>query len=945
MTHHHRTRLVLVTVWAVLCPATTRTVSAQGTAPPADQVLPVDSLVTVGTLENGLRYYIRVNRRPKERAELRLVVNAGSVLEDADQLGLAHFVEHMAFNSTKNFPKHELVSYLEQIGMRFGPDVNAYTSFDETVYMLTVPTDSAEILAKAFQILEDWAHGQAFDPEEIDMERGVVVEEWRLRRGADARMLDKQYPILLRGSRYAERLPIGKKEILEGFEHETLERYYDEWYRPDLMAVIAVGDFDPQQIEQLIHTHFSIPGPTTPAARPLFEMPDHSETLFAIATDPEATKSQVSIYFKQPLREQGTVGAYRQFIVERLYNRMLNARLFELTRTPDPPFIGGFSGQGLFVRSKEAYVLGAVVADGGIARGLEALLTEAKRVSRHGFTATELDRHKRELLRAMELAYAEREKTDSWMYASEYTRSFLEGEPIPGIAYELELTRQLFPTIELGEVDRLARSWITDENRVILVSAPEKDGVEVPEEADLHDVFGVVAAKDVEAYDDAVADAPLVDELPAPVPIVAEEIVDEIGATIWELENGVRVILKPTDFKDDEIVMYASSPGGTSLVPDEDYVAAMTAASVINQSGVGEFSLIDLQKELSDKAVGVAPYVGSLYEGLSGSASPRDVETLFQLIYLYFTAPRKDSVAFLTYQNQVKAMLENQGASPEVAFQDTVMVTLAQHHFRARSRTSELFDEMDFEKSYAFYRDRFADAGDFTFVFVGAFDIDSLRPLVRRYLGGLPATGREETWRDIGIDPPLGVVHKEVHRGIEAKSLTQIVFTGPAEYTRENRHALRSLAQILQIRLRERLREDLGGTYSVNVGGFLSPEPDQDYRLSVNFGSAPERVDELVGVVFQQIDSLRTAGPSEVDVSKVQEIQRRLRETDLKENGYWAFQLVAYDRYGVDFREILTNGELIDLIDVTAVRDAARRFFNTDNYVRVTLYPEGDERR
>ncbi len=938
MRRHIAISMLLVAASTVLGYATA---AAQQAAPDLDGPLPVDPNVTIGTLENGLRYYIRENPEPKERAELRLVINAGSVLEDDDQLGLAHVVEHMAFNGTEHFEKQELVDYLETIGMRFGPDINAYTSFDETVYMLMVPTDSAELVTTAFQILEDWAQRQLFDHEEIDKERGVVIEEWRLGQGAFARMRDKQWPILFKDSRYAERNVIGNKEILESFDYDVLVRFYRDWYRPDLMAVIAVGDFDKSVIEELIQKYFAgIRMPENPRERPVFPVPDHDETLFAIATDPEATMNSVNVYWKQALRDESTVGAYRQSIVENLYNRMVNTRLFELTQQADPPFLGAFSGQGRFIGSKEIYILGAGVAENGIERGLEAVLTEAERVDRYGFTESELEREKRELLRNMEQAYAEREKTESSSYASEYVRSFLYDEPIPGVAYEFELHKELVPGIQLQEVNRLAKEWIVDTNRVILVSAPEKEGVEVPSDEDLLAVFSAVGAAEITAYEDAVADVPLVARLPQPAEITFEEEIEELGVWHWELANGVRVLLKRTDFKDDEIVFRALSPGGTSLAADEDYIAAATGTSVVTQSGIGEFSLVDLRKVLAGKAVRVSPFIASTGEGMSGSASPADVETMFQLIYLYFTAPRRDEDAYLSFKSRMNAFLANRSADPNTAFRDTITVTLTQHHFRTRPPSQELYEEMDLDKSLAFYRDRFADASDFTFVFVGTFDPDSLRALIQTYLGGLPSTGREETWRDEGIMPPTGVIEKTVYRGIEPKSRTQIVFTGPFEWTRENRYAIRSLASALRIRLREVLREDMGGTYGVGVSGVGIRDPRQEYTFRISFGTAPERLEELTGAVFQQIDSIKTFGPTQEDIDKVKEIQRRERETNLRENGYWLSQLVSYDRYGLDLRGILTYGELVDGLTAEMVQEAAQRYVRTDNYVQVSLYPE-----
>ncbi|OGG57274.1 MAG: hypothetical protein A3F84_02120 [Candidatus Handelsmanbacteria bacterium RIFCSPLOWO2_12_FULL_64_10] len=917
-------------------------------APDLGQALPLDPHLTVGTLPSGVRYYIRANAKPEKRAELRLVVNAGSVLEDEDQRGLAHFAEHMAFNGTKNFKKQELVDYIERIGMRFGPDLNAYTSFDETVYMLQVPTDSASVVAKAFQILEDWAHGVTFEPEEVEKERGVVIEEWRLGRGAGARMLDKQLPILFKDSRYAQRLPIGEKRVLETCDAATLRRFYADWYRPDLMAVIAVGDFKVDEVEGLIKQHFaSIPPAVSPKSRTVFPVPDHDSTFVSIATDREATNTGVSVYYKQPLRESRTVGDYRQDLVERLYNQMLNQRLYELTQRPDPPFIGASSGQGRFVRSKEVYVLSAGVKEGGIERGLEAILTEAERVDRHGFTQTELDRARQDVLRGFERAFAEREKTLSGRYASEYIRCFLVGESTPGIAYEYDLVKALLPGVGLAEVNRLAREWITDRNRVLLVNAPDKAGVNVPTEQALQAVFDRVKRLEVVAYADSVSDAPLVEKIPAPAALLEERADTALGARTWRLANGVRVILKPTDFKADEILFTAYSPGGSSLAPDRAYLSAAFAPRVANLGGLSRFSAIELQKKLAGKAVRVNPFIGSEQEGVSGSASPKDVETLFQLIYLTFTASRRDSSAFLAFTQNTKAALANRGASPVAAFQDTLGVTMAQHHPRALPLTSARIDEIRLDEAMAFYRDRFADASDFTFVFVGNFAPDSLRTLVQGYLGALPSLKRKETWRDTGIRPPRGVVERTVRKGIEPKSQTQLVFTGPFRFTPEERHALRSMADVLNIRLREQLREALGGTYGVSVNASPSRIPREEYSVGIGFGSAPDRVEELTKEVFAQIDTLKGMGPSEKDLAKVKETQVRTLETNLKQNGYWLSQIAFHDQNGEDLRHILSARTLTDRLSAEAVRDAARRYLDGKNYVRVTLYPEekGEEKR
>jgi zinc protease len=903
--------------------------------------LPVDSQVTVGTLDNGIRFLVRANRRPERRAELRLVVRVGSVFEDDDQLGLAHFAEHMAFNGTARFPRQALVDYLESIGMKFGPEVNAYTSFDETVYMIQVPTDSPAVVTTAFDILEDWASAVSFDSVEIDKERGVVIEEWRAGRGAGARMRDQQLPIILKGSRYADRLPIGKRELLATFPHDAVRRFYRDWYRPGNMAVVAVGDFDPAGVVRRIREHFGrIPAPVSSRPRPTFDVPDNTEPLFAIASDPEATSTSVAVYFKQPLRDASTVAAYRTSIVERLFLNMLNTRLFELSQQADPSILGGGAGQGRFIGTKEVFTLGAGVREGGTLRGLDALLTEAERVARFGFTSVELDRARAELLRSMEQAFAEREKTESSLYADEYVRHVLEAEPIPGIAAELALHRQFLPTVTLDEVNRLARAWVTPHNRVIVVSAPRKDGVPLPTEAELAAVFTAVAGKTIAAHTDTLGDVPLVAQPPRGGRITAERAIPEVGVTEWTLSNGVHVILKPTDFKADEVLVRAVSPGGVSLARDDIYPSAEFASMVASVSGAGAFSAVDLQKLLAGKVASVQPYIGDEDEGFSGNASPRDLETLFQLLYLYGTAPRRDTAAFAAFRTRILTFARNRGANPEAVFGDTLMVTMARGHPRVRPLSGALVEAIQLDTALAFYRNRFADFGDFTFFLVGNIQPDSLRSLVETWLGGLPSAGRTEGWRDLGIRPPSGVVQKTVLRGVEPKARTSLVFSGAFDESRKNRYLLRSLGDALEIRLREVLREDMGGVYGVSAGASSRIVPDTAYSVSIGFGADPARIDELVEAVFRELHAFQEAGPADSIVQKVKETQRRTRETQLKENRYWLSQLVAAHLYQTDPRNILTYEELIDALTAADIRDAARRYVRFDNYVRVTLRPE-----
>jgi zinc protease len=902
--------------------------------------LPVDSAVTVGKLPNGLRYYIRVNHEPRHRAELRLVVNAGSILEDSSQRGVAHFVEHMAFNGTTHFARQELVNYLESTGVRFGADLNASTSFDETIYRLTVPTDSAGLLARGVQVLEDWAHGLTFDPAEVDRERGVVIEEWRTGRGASQRISDKIFPVLFAGSRYAKRLPIGNPETIRTVPRKTLVDFYDEWYRPDLMAVVAVGDFDRDSVEKLIKEHFARLKPADGSpARPVYPVPPHDSTLVAVATDPEATSSAVAVYYLQPVRQERTVGGYREELVEDLYNSMLNSRFREIAQRADPPFLGAGSAQGQVVRSSEAYVLSALVADSGVARGLGALLTEAERVVQHGFTPTELERQKRELLRAVERAYDERDKMSSVSLVGDYVDNYLSDAPMMSIGEQWKLTRALVPGIELAEVNELAERWLRGKNRVITASAPARDSSVVPTGAELVAIADSVEATRVVAYVDSAATGDLVEKPPQPGRIVEARKLPDIGVTEWKLSNGARVFLKPTDFKDDQLLFRAFSPGGTSLAPDSLFVPARTASSVVLLGGVGRFSATDLEKALAGKSVDVTPSIGAYQEGLAGGGSPKDASTMFQLMYLYFTAPRSDSTAFLSYQNRVKALVANRSASPSAAFSDTLEVILARHHPRAEPLTSATFDQMNLHESLDFYRDRFADASDFTFVFVGNIDTTTLAPLVERYIASLPSTHRKESWRDIGMDYPKGVIHSEVHKGSDDKSQTQIVFTGPFDYTRHDVYLLSALVDVLQIRLRDRLREQLGGTYGVGVSANPTPYPRERYAIAVGFGSAPNRVDELTRAAFAEIDSLKRYGPTDADIEKVKEIELRERETGLRQNASWLSLLSSYIHNGWELGGILSYDDDVRKLKASDIRDAARKYLDEKNYVSVSLYP------
>jgi zinc protease len=938
----------IVVAAAVLCgapmaPAIAGQLAASSGAAtaPLDRTVPVDPRITVGTLPNGLRYYIRVNQAPRNRAELRLVVSAGSVLEDDDQRGLAHMVEHMAFNGSKNFPNQRIVSFMQSIGMRFGAHVNAHTGFDETVYQLQIPTENPTVIDTAFLVMEDWAQNVTFDPAEIEKERGVVLEEWRLGLGAESRMRDAQLPVVLKGSRYADRLPIGTPEVIRAFRPEQLRKFYSDWYRPDMMAVIAVGDFDPAAIEGLIKARFArIPARLDPRPKPAFDVPGHEGTLYAVATDPEARGTIINVTRTMPARDQTTIGAYRQSLVERLFAGMLSDRFAELAQSANPPFLAAETSRSLFIGPAEATSLAALVPDTGIERALTAMFAEAERVRRFGFTSTELERQKANMRLFLERAAIEEATWESGRLADEYARNFLQKEPIPGIGYEYALHQRFVPEITLAEVNAVANDWMPDRSRTVAVSAPRKAGVTLPDETRLAAAITAGGKTALEAYVDTVSTQPLLAQLPSPGKVARTTARPELGITEWELSNGVKVVLRPTTFKQDEILFRAVSPGGTSLASDADFIAAETAAAVISRGGLGALTENALDRTLAGKNAFVEPQIGDTEEGLRGGSTRGDLELMFQLIYLTFTQPRADPDAFRTVTTQWAATLANREALPDTVFNDAVEQAVTQGHLRARPLTPALLPQMRLDTSLAFYRSRFADAADFTFVFVGSIDVDAIKPLVERYLGSLPSLRKPESARDVGIRPPDRVVEREVRKGVDPRSQVSVVFSGPFQNDQLRRIILREMAEALEGNLQRTLREDLGGTYGVSVAPNYQQWPRGEYRVTISFACDPARLDSLVSALFREIEQFKRTGPTTRQVADQRLALARDLETNSRSNSYLLNQLTYKYQYGEDPGEVFRLPEFYAQITPTAIREAAQMYLDTSRYVKVTLQPE-----
>ncbi|HKI89268.1 MAG TPA: insulinase family protein [Draconibacterium sp.] len=918
-------------------------VSAQQNSLNLQSILPLDPNVSKGVLDNGLTYYVRSNENPKNRAELMLVVKAGSIDEDDDQQGLAHFCEHMAFNGTKNFPKHELINYFESIGMEFGPEINANTGFDRTVYMLRVPLDSAEYMDKGLQVLYDWACQVTDSDEEINKERGVIHEEWRLGQGADERMMRKWLPVFLKGSKYAERLPIGKMEIVDNCPPDAIRRFYHDWYRPDLQAVIVVGDFDRDEMVKRVKEKFSKIGePKNPRKKENYDIPSHKETLVSIATDKEARYPVAEIYYKHPLEIQKTLSDYRRIILESLYNGMINNRLSELIQKPNPSFIFGQSSySSQYIGPESVYSSTAVTQNGKIEEGLKAVLLENERVRKYGFTTTELQRQKTALLNSMEKTYNERNNQKSMSYAQEYQRNFLmTKEPIPGIENEYNYFKMFMPGIKLEEVNQLAHDWITNENRTVVITAPEIEGVKVPTKEDIFALLDEVEKTDVKPYDDAVSNVPLMAEKPKGSAVVSEKKLDKVDAIEWTLKNGAKVVVKTTNFKDDEILFNAWSLGGNSLYDLKDDVSADFTANILSMSGIDDFDNITLDKMLSDKVYSISPYISQLREGFTGSSSVKDAETLLQMVYLYFTKPRFDPNVFKSYITRMAGVLENKSASPEAAFQDTLQVVMANYNKRARPMTEAMLKEANFNRIEEIGKERFHNAADFKFFFVGNINIEKFKPLVEQYIGAIPSDNKLEHWRNLNINPPNGVVEKEVKKGQEDKSIQYIVFHGKFDYNSENRLALDALGRILTTRLLEVIREDKSSAYTIGASPSSSKFPEQDYTIAIYYGASPEKLAELKKAVFDIVKDFAKNGPTDEELEKAKEQMLRERETALRENGFWMGILSnTYYLKNGDFSKFGAYDQLVNGLTTKTLKKAFKEYFNFKNYVSVALEP------
>jgi zinc protease len=908
------------------------------------KAIPFDPNVKTGKLENGLTYYIKKNAKPEKKVDLRLVVNAGSILEADDQQGLAHFMEHMCFNGTKRFPKNQLVDYLQSIGVKFGQHLNAYTSFDETVYFLPIPSDDPQKLEKGFQIIEDWAFNTVLTPEEIDKERGIVLEEYRLGLGAGKRMQGRYISKMMHDSHYAERLPIGQKEILEKFKYQSLINFYKDWYRPNLMSVIVVGDIDVAEMEKKIVSHFSTyKNPAKEKPRKVYDVPNHKETFVAVESDKEASSAQVQLLYKDygAPKTVVNVGDFKNYIIEGLFSTLLNTRLDELTNSATPPFTYGYSFYGgTFARNKKGYQSVAMSQEDQQLSALKVLVTENERAKKFGFTQGELDRSKLEFLASTEKAYNDRDKTNSVNFVGEYQANFLEKEPVPGIEWTYQMMKQVMPLIDLKDVNSLIKDYVKEDNRVIILTGPEKAGLKKVTEQEVLDALKI-NTDDLKPYEDAAVATSLLRNEVKPGTIVTRESNAKIGTKTLVLSNGVKVTYKNTDFKNDEVLFEAVSLGGTNLYSNDDMKKVQFANGALAEAGFSGLKLNDINKFMTGKIARVNPYIGASTEGLRGNATPKDLEYLFQMTHAYFTDLNMDMAAFEGYKQKQSAFFNNMAATPNFYFQQEFYTYLNKENprFNGMIPSEKTWAETDYALAYNKYKERFANASDFEFYFVGNVDDATMEAYAVKYLASLPATDKKEKAVDLGYRMLKGDLKKVVNKGTDPKSNVTIMYYGDAKYSAKDAMSMQALGEVLTIKLIEQLRENESGVYGVSARGSMNKIPNGSYNFTIGFPCGPDNAEKLTASALKELQNIIDKGPDEKDLAKFKEGELADFRKDSKENRYWLSNLTRSFTNGNSPEDVLKFEEMVNAVTAKDIQDIAKKYLTKDKVIGM-LMPE-----
>lgn len=909
-----------------------------------NEKLKLNGTVRYGKLENGLTYYVKANKKPENRAEFFLAVNAGSVLEETNELGLAHFTEHMSFNGTRQFPDNELINQLEKKGIVFGADINAYTSFDETVYNLQLPTDDPKMLEMGLKILDGWAGGNLMTAKEIDDERGVIIEEWRMSRSGNRRVMEENYAVMCKGSKYAERMPIGTLDWLQNFKYSDIRGFYQKWYRPDNMAVIIVGDFDADEMEQKVIDFFTMmPKPCTPLNRPVNTIPDNTEPLIGIATDKEATNNSIQIMYKRPATKIATIGDFRTYLIKDLFEQMLSARFSELANKKATPYMGAYGGFGSFVaRPLDAYYLGASAKEGKILDALKAILEENQRVLQNGFLATELERAKDEVLTNYDKAAKEESKTENTRLARELVANFLEGAPFVGAKIENKYAKELVEGITLEEVNQILRDWIKgDDNMIVTLSMPQKDGAKIPTEADVKKVIEKANNAKMKQWVDNTKTEPFLANEPKGGKVTKTTKNEKFGYTEYTLSNGATVIVKPTELKNDEIRLTATSPGGNSLYEDKDMVNATYAATMIEASGIGTYNDSQLQKFMKGKNFNASVSIGGDQEVVSGYSTPKDFEYMLQYVYMYFTAPRVDKEAIEAKIDNLKTQINQIKNSPEANYQLGMTKVMYPNDKRTILLPTEAqLKQIDANKMLKIFKERFNNASDFTFVFVGNIDEKKDLPLIEKYIGGIPSSSKKEQWKDRSTEFAKGVVDNTYYGGTEDKSMMIIAFENNFNWSDNDRYSVNILNNICDIKLTQVIREQLGGTYSPYFVLSYDKYPKATTTALCLYTCKPDNIDKLTTATFEVIDNIINNGPTDEDIAKAKEQLISNRKTQMQNNSYWTSVITGSRWYEYPMLTFEEYSNAINAITKDDLKKAAEKYLNHKEYVRYSLKPE-----
>jgi zinc protease len=935
-------RNLLITCWLAAFSFTS--FAAANRAGATDERVKTDPTFKVGKLSNGLTYYIKKSSNPKDLADFYIIQNVGAILEDDDQNGLAHFLEHMAFNGTKNFPDKRLLDYFQSIGVKFGANINAYTAKDETVYYLAaVPTTRRTIVDSALLALHDWSSFITLDNKEIDNERGVIREEWRMRSGDGTRLKRTIEQAIYQGSKYAIRDVIGDTAVVNNCKYQTLKDYYHKWYRPDLQAIVIIGDIDPSVIETRIASIFSdITKPENPALRPTFDLPDNKAPIYCVAGDPEAKNCNVRIYHKYapfPREKKETEEYIRYQTINQIIENVITDRLGEIQKDIDPDFINSKVRIGDLVPSKRLFFVGVTTKNNAMARGYQRMLTEIKRIKQFGFTASEVDVVKKNILRSYESSYAERESRKNDIYVTSAKNHFLNGDPLVNIEDQYEWHKKNLDKISIDEINQVAADYITDDNNVIVATGPLNNNVSLITVDSLKAIAAKVESSNVEPYKDKVAIKPLMTQIPVRGTIKKETVNVELGTTEWLLSNGVKVVVKPNDLRKDQITFSGFSKGGYASSTLDNLPSAYYASSFINSSGVAEHSAADLKRILSGTKIAIQPEVSEFYEGITGYASPKDVEKMFQLINLYIAKPRIDTSLCISIINRKKAAAENDLNSSKNALADTINQVLFNRSPYRYHENGKFLDKIDPLKSFEFYKECFASMNGFTFIFTGNININELKSYVETYIASIPSNGKKHNWKDNG--KRLATQNYTVHFASSMpteKTAIYLAYVNENKFDLPTKIASSALAYDLRMRFLATLREKEGGTYDVTVRSNLQFEPIPQSFIAIRFDTDPKIADRMLGLLYNEVNNLLKEGVSDEYLKRIKESAIKNYKKDIQSPAYWQDVLTTYYIKGLNINK--DYEKIVSELTSETILKAARTIISKGRLVEIVMKPQ-----